>query len=415
MIVAVHVDVIAPVIVAALVNGNAHVVVTEAVNDAPQGGGGGVARPARGWHRGPVARSTRARSSTRPRRADAPPPVTWRDGVHLTGTPIWCDARRRRDVCFVSSAERVGRAGHGQLIGSPLTLALLGARSGGHLAVPLRRRFTLGTLRLELIASGRGPGAAALHVDAGGRSVLYAGPVRTDVPAALGPGAEPAGVRTCDAVAVAAAHGDERDRFPPLADAIEQTLAWTRAQLAAGRHAVLLVDTALDGLEVAGCLAAGGLPLAGDRAIRDLARRAAELAAGLPAPVSLTAPPAGASPWGATTAPAPQLGAPGKEPRATIWRDADRAGAARALGDRPHATALISGRALAAPCAAADAAFTWPSAAGRAALLAWIESTAAREVFVTGPGAEAIARALGARARLVGPPRQMMLFEAAAR
>ena len=33
-------------------------------------------------------------------------PVTWRDGVHLTGTPIWCDARRRRDVCFVSSASR---------------------------------------------------------------------------------------------------------------------------------------------------------------------------------------------------------------------------------------------------------------------------------------------------------------------
>ena len=56
-------------------------------------------------------------------------PVTWRDGVHLTGTPIWCDARRRRDVCFVSSADRVGRTGHGQLIGTPITLALLGARA----------------------------------------------------------------------------------------------------------------------------------------------------------------------------------------------------------------------------------------------------------------------------------------------
>ncbi|HSK01689.1 MAG TPA: hypothetical protein VK932_10630, partial [Kofleriaceae bacterium] len=208
--------------------------------------GSSTARPAR---RAPAqaARSPRARAPAEP------PAGTWRDGVHLTGTPIWCDARRRRDVCFVSSADRVGRAGHGQLIGSPLTLALLGAREGGHLAVPLRRKFTLGTLRLELIASGRGPGAAALHVDAGGRSVLYAGPVRTEVPGgAPGLAAEPAGVRTCDAVAVAAAYGDERHRFPPLADAIEQALAWTRAQLAAGRHAVLFVDTALDGLEVAG-------------------------------------------------------------------------------------------------------------------------------------------------------------------
>ena len=332
-------------------------------------------------------------------------PVTWRDGVHLTGTPIWCDARRRRDVCFVSSAERVGRAGHGQLIGSPLTLALLGAREGGHLTVPVRRRFTLGTLRLELIPSGRGPGAAALHVDAGGRSVLYAGPVRTDVPAAAAARAldlEPAGVRTCDAVAVAAAYGDERHRFPPLEDAIAQTAAWARAQLAAGRHALLFVDTALDGLEVAACLGAEGIPLAGDRAVRDLARRAAGLGIGGPAP---------------GRAGALQVAAPGREPRAILWRDTDRAGAERALGERARATALVSGRALAAPrdAVAADAAFAWASAAGRDELLAWIESTAAREVFVTGPCAEPIVAALGARARLVGPPRQMTLFEAAAR
>src|SRR5579859_7328899 len=87
--------------------------------------------------------------------------VTWRDGVHLTGTPIWCDARRRRDVCFVSSADRV-TAGHGQLIATPETLAIAKrrAREAGHLAVPLHRPFTLGTLRLELISSARGPGAA---------------------------------------------------------------------------------------------------------------------------------------------------------------------------------------------------------------------------------------------------------------
>ncbi|HWO19750.1 MAG TPA: hypothetical protein VNO30_13285 [Kofleriaceae bacterium] len=357
-------------------------------------------------------------------RASSIAPVRWRDGVHLTGTPIWCDARRRRDVCFVSSADRVGRAGHGQLVGSPLTLALLDARDGGHLAVPLRRRFTLGTLRLELIASGRGPGAAALHVDVGGRSVLYAGPVRTEVPGLHAPGsgeaararqiwarealAEPAGVRTCDAVAVAAPYGEERHRFPPLADAIAQTLAWTRAQLAAGRHAVLFVDTALDALEVAACLGAEGVPLAGDRGARDLARRAAGLWAGTAA-----APPP-PTPGGAGPHLAPHLAAPGKEPRAIVWRDGDRDGAARALGDRPRAAALVSGRALDGP-GGADAGFAWASAAGRAELLAWIESTAAREVFVTGPCAEAIVAALGPRARVVGPPRQMTLFEAAAR
>ena len=101
-----------------------------------------------------------------------PASVTWRDGVHLAGTPIWCDARRRRDVCFVSSADRVGSLGHGQLIGTPLTLAMVASKGGGHLAVPVRRPFTLGTLRLELMPSGRGRGAAALHVDMGERTVI---------------------------------------------------------------------------------------------------------------------------------------------------------------------------------------------------------------------------------------------------
>jgi len=83
--------------------------------------------------------------------------VSWRDGIHLTGTPIWCDARRRRDVCFVSAADRVGRAGHGQLIATPATLALIGASAEeGHLAVPVPRPFTLGTPRLQPIPAGRG-------------------------------------------------------------------------------------------------------------------------------------------------------------------------------------------------------------------------------------------------------------------
>src|SRR4051812_49639833 len=144
-------------------------------------------------------------------------PVSWRDGVHITGTPIWCDARRRRDVCFLSSADRVGRTGHGQLIGTAITLALVDATGPGHLAVPLRQRFTLGTVRLELIPSGRGFGAAALHADVTGKTVLYAGVMRTSA-SGIGDAAE---VRTCDAVVVAAPYGAPEHRFPPLGLEIE--------------------------------------------------------------------------------------------------------------------------------------------------------------------------------------------------
>ncbi|HEY0476587.1 MAG TPA: hypothetical protein VGD37_03635 [Kofleriaceae bacterium] len=355
--------------------------------------------------------------------------MTWRDGVHLTGTPIWCDARRRREVCFLSSADRVGRTGHGQLIGTAVTLALLDAAGAGHLAVPLRQRFTLGTVRLELIPSGRGFGAAALHADIAGKTVLYAGAVRTSA-GGVGDAAE---LRTCDAVVVAAPYGEPHHRFPPLAQVIAAAIDWTRAQLAAGRRPVLLVDSLLDGLEVASRLAAEGITIAGNRALREAGQRIAEL---VPPPLIVggdiaigrsigprlgSDPPPGAARLATGSEPLrrlsateatsgiPAISAPGREPRAIVWLDAERAGLARSLGDRPSATALVSARAHGgAP--GYDTGFAWASAADHDQLLGWIEATGARDVFVTGACADAIVAALGARARVIGPPQQMPLF-----
>jgi len=105
----------------------------------------------------------------------------------------------------------------------------------------------------------------------------------------------------------------------------------------------------------------------------------------------------------------PAIAAPGREPRAIVWLDAERAGLAKVLGDRAAATALVSGRAIGG-ADGCDAALPWPSAADRGQLLAWIEATGARDVFVTGPCAESIVAALGSRARVIGPPHQMPLF-----
>lgn len=307
--------------------------------------------------------------------------MTWRDGVHLTGTPIWCDARRRRDICFVSSADRLARAGHGQLIGTPLTLALLGAKGEGDLAVPVRQRFTLGTLRLELIPSGRGLGAAALFVDFGGRGTMYAGSVRTGH-GGIGDAAE---VRSCDALVVHAPFGEPHHVFPKLTDVIAETVAWAKAELAVDRRPVLFCDSALDGLELAVTLAAHGLAIAAARPIRDAALRVSD---------RTTLPP---------------ISTPGKEPRAVIWLDADHSGLVKALAGKRFSTALTSGRAIDG-ATGYDAGFVWASAADRKQLLGWIDSANARDVFVTGPCADAIVGALAGRARVVGPPRQMALF-----
>jgi putative mRNA 3-end processing factor len=283
--------------------------------------------------------------------------VTWRDGVHLTGTPIWCDARRRRDVCFASSADRIGRAGHGQLIATPLTLALLGASAGGHLGVPLHRRFTLGTVRLELIASGRGPGAAALWADIAGKTVLYAGAIRGD-----------AEVRKCDALVVGAPVAARKQAV--VKKAIDKTLDWAKKELAAGRRPVILVETALDGLEVA---AQFSEPLAASRAIREALQRVHELGASAPAALRGV-----------------QVGSPGKQPRPTVWLARESVAKLGAHSVQP----------------------AWSNVASRDELLAWIEATRAKEIYVTGDAAEDIAKAVGAK--VIGPPMQMTLWEARA-
>ncbi|HSN26556.1 MAG TPA: hypothetical protein VLT45_09725 [Kofleriaceae bacterium] len=274
--------------------------------------------------------------------------MTWRDGVHLTGTPIWCDARRRRDVCFVSSADRIG-PGHGQLIATPVTLALIGAKD--QLGVPLRRPFTLGTLRLELIPSGRGVGAAALHVDAGERSVLYAGAIRTTAQPSL----EGADVRAADAVVVASPLAEEVE-LPALPQAAERLASWVREQATS----VIVVDSIVDGIEIITWLRSLGIDVAATRALRE-----AKLAAGL-------------------TEPAP------KGP-VLVKLESDR-------------TKLPAGASVYRVSAR-----NWPFVASDRDLVTWIEQTRAKQVFVTGAGAERIVGAIGLRAKRLGPPTQMSL------
>src|SRR5262245_57711374 len=158
-------------------------------------------------------------------------PVTWRDGVHVTGTSIWCDARRARDVCFVSAADRPVRASHGQLIATRETLVLLASASGNHLAAPYGRPFTLGAVRLELVPTGHALGAAALWIEHGGRRLLYAGAIAGGRHVGLG---APAELRTCDALVIDAPYGTKEHRFPPATEAADATVAWAKEQVAGG-------------------------------------------------------------------------------------------------------------------------------------------------------------------------------------
>jgi hypothetical protein len=309
--------------------------------------------------------------------AQAPKAVAWRDGVHVLGTSIWCDARRARAVCFVSAADRTTRAGHGQLIATAPTLALLAARDQ-ELRAPLHRPFTLGTTRLTLLPTGYGPGAAALHVDVGTHRVLYAGaidPRRADL-------------IPCDTLVIAAPYGDRHHVF--AVDGEARLLALCQEAKASRSVAVVLVSNPLRGLVVAERLAAAGFALAGHRAIVDASAR-------------LTA--------GGQAAPVVRRSVARAD--ALVWLIRDRARVEAALGGRAAKLFLASGLACDRELVrtlAVDAAVAWSGAADRDGLLGFIGHSGAAAVAVTGPCAATIAAAVGPRARVLGPPQQMALF-----
>jgi putative mRNA 3-end processing factor len=325
----------------------------------------------------------------------APGPVSWRDGVHITGTPIWCDARRARDVCFVSHGGAVMTARHGQLIATAETLALL-ARADHRrqaetvLPVPYDRPFTLGTRRLELFPSGHAVGAASLAVDLGGDRVVYTGPVN---PRGGGLGGA-AALRACSTLVVHAGYAAPEVAFPPVDDAVAAVIADCREIARNGGATVLLVSSPCKGLDVAARLAvAEDLAVVAHRAIQHAARK---LGPAVPAVRRMTG----------------RL-RPGD---VVLWLATARAALDRVALPAGSRIALVSGAAAdpeAVAAARADLGRVWSNAADHRALIEYIAATGASAVYCTGRAAEALARSIDSRrrpARALGPPVQMSLF-----
>ena len=328
--------------------------------------------------------------------APADHPVVWRDGVHLAGTPIWCDARRARELCFVSRADRVAGSRHGQLIATTESFALMGRKRAGsdsELAVPLGHPFSLGTLRLELFGSGSALGAAALAVDTGERRLVYAGAVHPRG-GGLGGAAEH---RACEVLVVSAHHGAPIYSFPPLDDATGDLAARCRRTRDAGGAAVLLVPGWLEGLDLASALERAGIDeLVAHRSIHHAVQRLR--AAGHSAPGVRRA---------AEHVRAGQV---------IIWPLARRGALATAALPAGSSVLLVSGDAVdpaAVSRAQAVGGVAWTTEADHAALCRYIDQSRARAVYLLGRHADALAGELDRPSRPARPlaaPQQMSLF-----
>lgn len=152
----------------------------------------------------------------------------WRQGVHVAGSALWCDALRAHELCFVSSALALAKSRKraGTLLCTQTTLQLLTAMGrapqGPQLLSPLRRPFFWGTLRLELFASGSDPGSASLWVKLPSEErVIFAG-LPSEQPSSL---VEPLQVRQADSLVIAAPSAPHHVELPSQAELAQQLLS----------------------------------------------------------------------------------------------------------------------------------------------------------------------------------------------
>ncbi|HLL83148.1 MAG TPA: MBL fold metallo-hydrolase [Longimicrobium sp.] len=318
-----------------------------------------------------------------------------KQGLHLTGTPLWLDAHRKSELSFVSHAHSDHIARHERVIATSSTVRFMTHRLGklaSALPVPYGRGFDLGQLYLELLPAGHILGSAQLRVTRqDGLRVVYTG----DLNLAPSLTAEPAQVAECDTLIIESTFGHPRYVFPPKEKVFADIEAWVRRQLERAVTPVLLSYPLGKSQEAMKFLSSRGFDICAHPSIYDMT----ELYRECGMPIDRVR----------------RYEGQVKEGEVGFFPpfNARRSGLGKIW---PRATAVLTGWALDPGAAArysADVAFPLSDHADFPQLMEYAKKTGANEVLTHHGFAEELAKALcaeGIDARPVGTIQQLELF-----
>jgi putative mRNA 3-end processing factor len=318
-----------------------------------------------------------------------------RGGLHLTGTPLWLDAKKQSELSFVSHAHADHIARHERVIATQATLNLMTHRLGpmrAALPVPYARPFDLGPLSIELLPAGHILGSAQIRVTReDGHRVVYTG----DLNPAGSLTAEPATVAECDTLVIESTFAHPHYRFPPREKVFIAIESWVRSQLDRGVHPILLAYPLGKSQELIKYLGDRGFALCAQAKTYEVTKLYEQMGTAL-APVRRFD--------GKLRAGEVGLFPPGPKHAAALSK----------IG--PHATAVVTGWAVdsfAVRRYGADYAFALSDHGDFDAMMKYALATRADEIVTTHGFAREFAEALRAKgkiARAVGVPLQLSLF-----
>lgn len=318
-----------------------------------------------------------------------------RNGLQVTGSPLFLDATRKVPLSFVSHAHSDHIARHERTIATSATLKFMTKRLGtlpAPLPAPFHRPFELGPLHLELLPAGHILGSAQLRVIRGdGERIVFTG----DLNLAKSLTAEPAEVAECDTLVIESTFGHPRFRFPPREEVLASVEEWVRTTLDAGEVPVLLAYALGKSQEAMKFLASRGFPLIAHRSIFEMSELYAEC--GMPIE--------GLREFRGNVRPGEVLFVP---PHALRTRPLS--------GVFPRRTAVLTGWAMDATIVrryGADTAFALSDHADCASLIQYAKATGARQVITHHGYADELAlemRKHGIDARALGTIQQLQLL-----
>ena len=164
--------------------------------------------------------------------------IEYKNGIHIKGSGLWLDARRKTDFCFVSHAHADHAAKHGQILATRETAALFEHRYGKakFKLLEYNRPKRLNGIKVELFPSGHVLGGAQILIEKAGTKIVYTG----DFKLRKSLTAPKAQVKRCDILVMESTFGRPYLKFPPSKQVHDQMEEFARENLTKGRVPVFL-------------------------------------------------------------------------------------------------------------------------------------------------------------------------------
>ncbi len=166
--------------------------------------------------------------------------IEYDQGIHLLGTDLWFDSKKKAKFSFISNANTGRFAPPEKVISTPETIKLIEGKikKSVVLACPYYRPFTLGNMQVELIPSGYMPGSAQIAVSSGDETIIYTG----DINLRQSSTAVPAHVKRCQILIMKCTYGAPKYVFPPAEQVIGALTEFIDSSLSSGSVPVILAE-----------------------------------------------------------------------------------------------------------------------------------------------------------------------------